>query len=470
MTENLPDSSRPLDADERAELERLRAEVAELEAARPEPQPHKTSSGLVWRRIGAGFLVFLCALLALLSVTTRFVRSELLDTDHYVNTVSSLASNPAVQAQVVNSVTDQINEQVDIEAATKSALQQIVDLTPAERPRLDNRVVGLAPVIAAQAESYIRKAVTEFVQSPQFADLWVAANRSAHEGVVATVTGDTKRGAVEIDPNGTISIQLGPIVTQVKDRLEQRGFSFADNIPNVNKEFVIFQSPELAKINRWVNALDKIATILPWLAIAAALGAIALIGRGRRLRMTAIVGVSIVLSMLILAIGILVGRAIYLNEVPANVLAPDAAKAIFDTVIAPLRTALRAVAVLALIVAIAAFFAGGSRSATATRHAFSRGIGAVDSHRAQRPPNSFERALWQARIPLRIAVVAIAALILMFWSYPTGLVVIWTVVIAVLVLIVLELLMRPARRTPGDPQVTVAEDDTPTEKLTDTPA
>lgn len=464
MTENIGESIRPLDNDERAELERLRAEVATRDRA-PAPK-QRTDTGLIWRRIGAGFLVFLCAVLALLSVTTRFVRSELLDTDHYVNTVAPLASDPAVQNQVVNSITAQINAQVDVEAATRSALQQLVDLTPAERPRLDNAVVGLAPVIASQAESFIHQTVTDLVHSSEFRDLWVSANRRAHQGVVAAVTGDTQRSSIKISDNGVVAIQLQPIIENVKQRLQQRGFSFASNIPNVDKTFVIFQSPQLAKANSWVNALDKVATALPWLALAAALGAIALIGRGRRLRMTAIVGVAIAVSMLILALGLLIGRSVYLSEVPADVLAPDAARVIFDTVVGPLRIALRAVALAALVVAVVAFFAGGSRSAIAARRIFSQGVGSVDAHRTQRQPNSFERALWQARIPLRIGVVVVGALIVMFWPYPTGWVVIWTVVIAVLVLIALELLIRPARRDLASSEGVGAVEDTTIEEST----
>ncbi|WP_343287365.1 hypothetical protein [Gordonia sp. SID5947] len=274
----------------------------------------------------------------------------------------------------------------------------------------------------------------------------MAANRAAHRSVVAAVTGETQRDAVEIGSDGTISIELGPIIEQVKQRLQDRGFAFAGSIPQVDKQFVVFQSPDLAKAQRWVRALDKIASILPWLAILAALGAVLVIGTGRRLRMVAIIGMAIVLSMLVLAIGLLVGRAIYLGQVPPDVLSPDAARVIFDTVVAPLRLALRAVAVVGLVVAVVAFLAGRSRAALAVRHGFTKGVGAIDSRRSARPPNTFERVLWQARIPVRIGVVAVAALVLMFWPYPTGLVVIWTVVIGCLVLAVVEVLMQPARR------------------------
>ncbi|MGC5259256.1 hypothetical protein ACPXCG_23180 [Gordonia sp. DT218] len=436
-----PLDARPLDADERAELERLRAEVA----ARSDRRREGPS---VWRRIGATVLVILCALLALSSVTTRYVRGELLDTEHYLTTVTPLASDPAVQAQVSAAVTEQIDSRVDIQQMTQQALQQIVDLTPADRPRVDQALVGLAPVLASQAESFVHKTVDDFVRSSAFKDLWVAANRAAHRSVVAAVTGETQRDAVEIGSDGTISIQLGPIIEQVKQRLQDRGFGFAGSIPKVDKQFVVFQSPDLAKAQRWVRALDKIASILPWLAILAGVGAVLLIGAGRRLRMLAIVGIAIALSMLVLALGLLAGRAIYLGQVPPDVLAPDAARVIFDTVVAPLRLALRAVAVVGLVVAVAAFLSGRSRSALAVRHGFSRGVGAIDSRRAARQPNTFERVLWQARIAVRIGVVAIAALVLMFWPYPTGLVVIWTVVIACVVLAALEVAMQPARRAP----------------------
>ena len=41
--------------------------------------------------------------------------------------------------------------------------------------------------------------------------------------------------------------------------------------------------------------------------------------------------------------------------------------------------------------------------------------------------------------------IGIAALMLMFWRYPTGLVVVWVVLGALLALLALEVLIRPAR-------------------------
>ncbi|RZL76385.1 MAG: hypothetical protein EOP32_29265, partial [Rhodococcus sp. (in: high G+C Gram-positive bacteria)] len=148
---------------------------------------------------------------------------------------------------------------------------------------------------------------------------------------------------------------------------------------------------------------------------------------------------------LVLAIGILVGRAIYLDSVPPDILSPDAAAAVIDTVLVPLRTSLRAVAVLGLVIAIGAFLVGGSASATAVRRGYGQALDFARKSGAGRPPNEVERWANQLRVPLRCAIIGVAALLLMFWRYPTGLVVLWIVFIALLALAALELLIRPAR-------------------------
>ncbi|MGC4934757.1 hypothetical protein ACLQ3C_13870 [Gordonia sp. DT30] len=442
-----------LTADERTELEHLRARVAELteaaqarddDAAPPAARPRRRISG---RAVGVVLLVILCAVLTLLSVTTRYVRSQILDTDHYVATVAPLAADPAVQQQVTTTIVDAINAQVDVQQITTDALTNLTELTPADRPRADQAIIGLAPVLAGQAEGFIHGTVAQFVASPQFQDIWTTANREAHEAVVAAVTGETRHGAVEVDTtSGTISIQLGPVITQVKQRLLAHGFAFADRIPVINKAFVIWHSPQLARAQHLVKALDKVANVLPWLAILAIVAAVGVARSGRRWRTLAVAGVAVVIAMLLLAIAILVGRMIYLDNVPADVLSPGAAQAIFDTVIAPMRLALRAVAVVGLVLALVGYFAGGSGSARAVRSRVGRGFAAIDARRADRDPSTVEKVLWQARFPLRIAVPTVAAFLLMFWHYPTGWVVFWIVLIGALVLVAIEFTIAPARR------------------------
>ena len=159
-------------------------------------------------------LLVLVALLAVLSVTTRFVRSQILDTDRYVSTVAPLGENPAVQAEITNQVTDEIFDRVDVEGLTTEALTALTDVSnlEANAPRVDQALVGLAPVIAGQAKSFVHDTVASLVRTQQFEDLWIQANRAAHNSLVAVMTGNYGPDSVEVDQSGTVSISLSTII------------------------------------------------------------------------------------------------------------------------------------------------------------------------------------------------------------------------------------------------------------------
>ncbi|WP_422626673.1 hypothetical protein, partial [Rhodococcus sp. (in: high G+C Gram-positive bacteria)] len=436
---------------ERAELERLRAEVATLRTrvaeVPPEPAPAERKPRHALRWTAVVILVVLVALLSIATVSARFVRGEILDTDRYVTTVTPLASDPAIQDQIAATVTDEIFTRLDVEQLTANALSALTDVVPATEnaPRLDNAIEGLAPVIAGQARSFVNETVLSLVRSDQFDDLWIQANRAAHTGLVAVMTGEAGPSSVSVDDSGTVSISLGTVIDNVKARLIDRGFTFAEKIPAIDKQFVLFQSPDLVRAQRAVSALDKASGILPWVTIAAAVAAVVVAPAGRRLRALAFVGVALAVGMLILAIALIVGRALYLDQIPPDVLSPDAASALIDTVLVPLRAALRGVAVLGLVIAVVAYLTGGSASASAVRRGFGRGLDTVQRARRTRPPNEVELWVARARVPLRVAIVAIGAVMLMFWRYPTGMVVVWIVIGVLLALLVLEMFVRPVR-------------------------
>lgn len=83
------------------------------------------------------------------------------------------------------------------------------------------------------------------VASDAFSDAWLTANRAAHSALVAALTGQTGEGiTMESD---TVSINLGPIIQEVKQRLIDRGFELASRIPDVNPSFVLIQSDAITK-------------------------------------------------------------------------------------------------------------------------------------------------------------------------------------------------------------------------------
>ena len=146
-----------------------------------------------------------------------------------------------------------------------------------------------------------------------------------------------------------------------------------------------------------------------------------------------------------LGAGLAIARAIYLGTVPASALPADAAAAAFDILVRFIKTALRTLLVVGLIVALGALLTGPSATAVATRSAFSSGLGRLRNRGESAGLSTGPAGRWTYthRHALRIAAVALAALVFVFWGHPTAAV---TIVIAVLLLVVLgliELIGRP---------------------------
>jgi hypothetical protein len=435
-------AGQPLDRAERAELERLRRQVADGRRDQLDGQGGAGSGLPADRRAlrwsATILLLIIVAALAISGVLARFARSEVLDTDRYVETVSPLARNTALQNELSTQITAVIMERAKIAEVTREALSALTQNAPNVPPA----VVGLAPVLTEQAKSFIDQTVRSLLRSEQFEELWVQANKQAHEALVKLLTGEA-RAAIVVDDSGTVSIALEPIVAKVRDRLKDRGFAFADNIPDIDKSFVIFRSPDLVKAQNAVSALDKASTILPWLTLLVAVAAVWAAPRGSRRRAVSLVGVSIALAMVVLAIGLSIGRSMYLDAVPADVLSRGSAEALIDAVLIPLRSMLRALAVVAVVVALLGYLSGSSRSAGAVRGAYSKTVDSLRG-RGTRAPHPVETFAARYRMPLRLSIIAVAIAVLVFWDYPSGLVVTATVLVAVLAMVVVELVARPA--------------------------
>src|SRR5918993_2361565 len=226
---------------ERAELERLRVEVARLRDGVPRvdgPDPARPTAvrrRRTWpRTVVAYVLIGLAALLAPLAVVSVWARSQVSDTDRYVETVAPLASDPALQAAATTQLTNIAFQYLDVQGLTQQALDALASsgrVPPALSARLDALVVPISNGIY----SFTEDQVGSLVRSDVFADAWATANRTAHDSLVAALTGETG-GPVEVTGN-TVSVNLATFITAVKERLIARGFTLAERIPAVNAQF-----------------------------------------------------------------------------------------------------------------------------------------------------------------------------------------------------------------------------------------
>jgi hypothetical protein len=445
-----------LTAEERAELERLRAENAALRAqvrqegaagtdTKPtEPIPGAGRVGRQrWRSIVATLMIVVACVLAPLSVVAIWTRNQVTNTDRYVATVAPLADDPAIQNAIADQITAQVFTYIDVQGLTNQAVDALAErgLTPA----LADQLRALAVPIANGVQSFTRSQVGRVVESDAFADAWVQANRVAHQELVAALTGEGG-GSVTVE-NDTVSLNMAAFIETVKQRLVDSGFSVAARIPTVNASFVLFQSEDITRVRSGFNLLNTLGVWLPVIAIVLLVLGVYVAKDHRRALVGAALGVAI--SMVVLALGLTVFRSIYLDAVPAAVLPHDAAAVLYDTIVRFLRLGLRTVLVLGLVVAAGAFLSGQSVTAVRTRQGLSNAIGwlAGGAERAGFSTGPVGTWVYANKKVLRIAAVTLAALALVFWDRPTGKVVLGLTLALLVVLALIEFLgRRPAQR------------------------
>ena len=118
----------------------------------------------------------------------------------------------------------------------------------------------------------------------------------------------------------------------------------------------LVQSDALVKAQGGVRLLKAVAIVLPLLALLCLAGSVALSRPWRRGLLRAAIGVVVAMLLLVAALG--VARSAYLDALSAGTLPREASADIFDSVVALLRTGLRVVVVVAVLVALATFVAG----------------------------------------------------------------------------------------------------------------
>jgi hypothetical protein len=290
-------------------------------------------------------------------------------------------------------------------------------------------------------ENFTRTQVGKFVASPQFATLWAQVNRVAHEQVVKLLEGN-QGGAVSAQGD-TIKLNLGPIIQQVKQRLVAQGFSLASKIPTIDKSFVLVQSPAITKAQGFYSLMNTLGVWLPIVTLVLLAGGVALARDRRRALLRGALGITG--AMVVLGAALAVGRLWYVNTTPLDILSKEAAGNVFDTLVRFLRTSLRALAVLGLVVALGAFLAGPSSAAVRMRSATEHGIGSLrgEAEAAGWQTGRFGTWIYSHKRALQIAVVVAGGLVLVFWNRPTGWVVVITGVVVLAVLAIVEFLARP---------------------------
>lgn len=449
------DMPEPRDDELLRRLNELEAENRELKArtalltASEAPAPPRRAHTRPWGwTVLATVLIVLGAILAPVAIVATWAQVELTDTDRFVAAYAPLAKEEAVQKYVTAEVVTIINENVDIPGLTSNVIDGITSLgtPPAATKALD----ALKGPAAAGLQSLIQNRVAQFVSSETFATVWEQALRITHSQFVATMQGNPK-SAVTVGSDGSIGIQLGPIIEAVKSALVAQGITIAEQVPTINRTITVAQSDAIPTVQLAYGLAVAAGAWLPWVALALLAVGVLVARRRSRALIWAAVALAIMSALTVAAFAI--GNGVFITSVSPSLLPSDVAAILYTTVIGAMKQTAIAVLTLALVVAVVGWLAGPFDTPRKLRGFVSAGAAALRKVAEKRglTTGRFGEVLYAQRVLIHAAIAVIAAAVIVFVRPLTTSLIVWTLVIAVVVVAILELVQRPPASPDGEP-------------------
>jgi len=406
--------------------------------------PSRPNRGRAWL---SGLLIVLAIVTTPTAIVANWAAMQVSDTQLFVKTLGPLASNPTVQQAIVDEVTTQINDAVDVDQVTASIIDGFGSALGL--PADVKKALGVvSEPLASGVKGLITQVVSDFVKSPAFADAWTRVLTLTQKETVALLSGDPN-SMFKLTNDGTLTLPLKPIIIEIKKSLMDQGVQIASIIPEVDKDIAIGQIPELAMARVIYQVGTGIGTWLPWLTFLSLLIGIAV--ANRRPRALVVSGIALVAVTGVMLIGFSTGSLF----LPALVQPPFGAAAgvIFDAVVLYARDVAGGVLAAAIVMILAgwALSPSAARARALLGGRFDAGRAGLDQVGATMGKTGL--VLGTQVVAIRWAIVALGvAAAALSWPLTPGNVITWTLVV-LLLLTVFELLWRrpaaPAKATPA---------------------
>jgi hypothetical protein len=288
----------------------------------------------------------LATLIAFVAIFSIWVNRQALNTDNWVSTSDRLLQNEEVQTQLSSYLADQLFASVDVEAELEATLPP--RLAPLAGPAA-GALHQLAPQVAQRALS-----------TPQFESLWSSANRAAHERLLEIVDGGSATVSTE---GGEVTLDLSALLSQIGGQL---GGNLASKVPADAGQLTILKSDQLSLAQDVVNLVRKLPVVLTLLALLLYGLAIYLAGPRRREALRSVGFGFVIAGALALVLRHFGGSAVTGALAGSDSVRP-AVDAVWSIGTALLVTVAVSAITFGVLLVIAAWLAGSTRSATTLR-------------------------------------------------------------------------------------------------------
>ncbi|HZO35708.1 MAG TPA: hypothetical protein VFB41_02415 [Solirubrobacteraceae bacterium] len=296
-------------------------------------------------RLLVSTLLVLGTLFLLAGSLAVWINRQALQTDHWVDTSTSLLRDPAIQSATAAYLAEQL-------FAGDTAVDRV-------RERLPDQAKPLAPAVAGALSDVAERAARRALASDAFQQLWENANRISHQRLVAVIEGDAT------GPAAQVVLDLRPMLGRLATRVGL-GDEAVAKLPNDSGIVHVLDRDELDSVRGYVDLFKKLVWVLIVLTVACFAGAVALAG-GRRAHVLAWVGLDfVIVALLLLLVRRFAGNQV-VDAATGGGATHDAATATWAIGTSLLRDSATSVLLLGSGLAAGAWLAGTSARAGSAR-------------------------------------------------------------------------------------------------------
>ncbi len=344
-------------------------------AAPPERPPADGVRRRRIRRVTTWVLVVLTTLSVLVSTVAYWAHATVFDQDRYLELVVPLADDPAVQAALATSITDELVTVLDLDKRIADALTEIPQL-----PKLVPQLI--AGPVANMGNDLVGKEVTRFIDSQEFRDLWGRINDIGHEKLVSLLRADYDKLPNLRLEGEEVRVNLLPIVAEILQRVVQSGVNLVVSgvtVPDISVteipasarqtlssvlgitlpehfgEVTVMSRTNLDDAQAFVGRLDRLMWTLVLLSVGLVLATVLVAVNRRRGLVQLALGVTV--GLLLAAVAIRRLKEELIGRVRGES-ARGAADSVLTATLATLRSVGWGILVAAVLVGVVAYLAG----------------------------------------------------------------------------------------------------------------
>lgn len=289
-----------------------------------------------WRTVLASLFVAIAAVSLVGAAVTGYVQRNVLDTNGYLAIIGPLPEDPRVAAALANFTTTKIFDTTNTEASIKEFLP----------PKLG----ALAGPLSETLEKRVNQRTKEFVQSDNFNAIWTTANRITQKGILRLA--ESKAGEGKLAAVG--SLDLSRLASTVRERYGEG--SVPTNQQQAKATTIkVDLKQRVERLRTTVRAIKAGAYVLPYLAIAFLLAAVAVAYNRRR----AIIAIGV--TVLLLGVAMLLAFKIASGSALGEITDPvykSAAEVVYEAFYGDLRGRIILAMVFGGVLVVLALLAG----------------------------------------------------------------------------------------------------------------